>query len=544
MHGELSRLGQCSNHNNAKLAALYNNRSKEQQIDGVSDVITKEDIRVPFRKEGEVNEEDYATIKGLWLCNSGIHPRDQAEMFKKLVFRNYNKIWLRMYEEAINVFRKWRVLKRSTIDEPYFYVKYTNMPAQVIDNNSPNDVLHSKFLSKPDLVARISATNPLMKLRDLYVQSMAMSKSERFRNMFNPLDSVYPDLLDRAILCREYMTSMYDSRGLFITSKFTNSATLVFTPGTSVEGVDYAVGGQPSKDVDYFGREILSTNAFNSYHNAIIEALKHYGVFESSSSKFLNGSGCNRVLRIYDNDLVMMNGGGGGSVNVIDMTGNTRNPEYVFKKAARDTVKDCNHTTTVKYSVYGHLTSSYSVLNSDYNAGNMLMEMRKADREANSAADNAAANAVVNKVGDMSLRYIMGRLRAYVFYGDEFPPDANTTHLDALKQCFADLGDRKETTTTILNKDWLAISMVPEITRHNSFSARVRSCIKIDKRIVLGTKLTFNELVASKSKCKRDQRSVVPGQPGGVYEVVADSSTSSQIGVDQLRGGLSVQLYG
>ncbi|KAK3883921.1 hypothetical protein Pcinc_011776 [Petrolisthes cinctipes] len=471
MHGKLSRLSQCSNHNNAKLAALYDNRCKEQQIDGVSDVTTREDVRVPFRKGGEVNEEDYTTIKGLWLCNSGIHPRDQAEMFKKLVFSNYNKIWLRMFEEAINVFRKWVVLKSSTIDEPYFSVKYTNMPAQVIDNNPPNDVLHSKFLSKPDLVARISATNPLMKLKDLYVQSMAMSKSERFRNMSNPLNSVDPDLLDRAILCREYMTSMYDSRGSFITSKFTNSATLVFTPGTSVEGVDYAVADSPQR--------MLIT-----------------------SSKFLNGSGCNRVLRIYDNDLVMMNRRGGGSVNVIDLTGNTHKPEYVFKKAARDTVKDCNHTTTVKYSVYGHLTSSYSVLNSNYNARNMLMEMRRADREANSAADNAAANAVMNRAGDMSLRYIMGRLRGYVFYGDEFPPDANTTHLNALKQCFADLGDRKETTTTILNVDWLAISMVPEITRHNRFSARVRSCIKIDKRIVLGAKLTFNELVVSKSKRK------------------------------------------
>ncbi|KAK8390470.1 hypothetical protein O3P69_010274 [Scylla paramamosain] len=82
--------GKCANENNSNLVSLYDNVSREQQVNGVSDIITKEDVRIPIRRDTANSEEDYASVKALWLCNSGIHPRDQIEMFK-MVFRNYNK---------------------------------------------------------------------------------------------------------------------------------------------------------------------------------------------------------------------------------------------------------------------------------------------------------------------------------------------------------------------------------------------------------------------------------------------------------------------
>lgn len=498
-NSDLSRLKQCANENNSNLVSLYDNVSREQQVNGVSDIITKEDVRIPIRR-GTVNgEEDYASVKALWLCNSGIHPRDQIEMFKKMVFRNYNKIWIKMYSEAMNVFRKWGVLTKSNIDRPFFSVKFTTMPVQVVDNNPPNAVLHSKFLSKDALADRVSATNSMIKLREYYSRSVGMTSLERFRNVSMPLENIDADVLDRAILCREFMTSMYDNRGSFATSKFTNAATFVFTPGTSVEGRDYRGMGY-AKDEDFVGKEeMLCTNSFNMCYGSIVSALR-YGVFEDTTSKSLEG-GRNRVLRLYDNDMVLSSKS--GSVNVVGVSSEAskRKSDSVMKRAAKDTIKDSNHTTRVKHSVYGHLTTHYSVINDNYNARNMLMSIRRVDRAAveNVATNNKNKNKSdeeKNKgADDLSLRYILGRYRGYVFYADDFPSEQkHSNHLTLLKKCFGAIRDRNVNNFAIFSKEWLALSIVPEITRSARMASKIKSCIRIDRRIDVGADITFDDL--------------------------------------------------
>lgn len=493
-NSDLSRLKQCANENNSNLVSLYDNVSREQQVNGVSNIITKEDVRIPIRR-GTVNgEEDYASVKALWLCNSGIHPRDQIEMFKKMVFRNYNKIWIKMYSEAMNVYRKWGVLTKSTIDRPFFSVKFMTMPVQVVDNNPPNAVLHSKFLSKDALADRVSATNSLIKLREYYSRSVGMTSIERFRKVSTPIENINIDVLDRAILCREFMTSMYDNRGSFVTSKFTNTATFVFTPGTSVEGRDYRGMGY-AKDEDFVGKEeMLCTNSFNMCHGSIISALR-YGVFEGTTSKSLEG-GCNRVLRLYDNDMVLSSKS--GSVNVVSVSNeaSNRKSDSVMKKAAKDTIKDSNHTTRVKHSVYGHLTTHYSVINDNYNARNMLMSIRRVDRAAVENDNKDKPDEEKNKgADDLSLRYIMGRYRGYVFYADDFPSEQkHSDHLTLLKKFFGAIRDRNVNDFAIFSKEWLAISIVPEITRNTRMASRIKSCIRIDRRIDIGVDITFDDL--------------------------------------------------
>ena len=480
-NSDLSRLKQCANETNASLVSLYDNVSQEQQVNGVSDIITKEDVRLPIRRG--TGEEDYASVKALWLCNSGIHPRDQIEMFKKMVFRNYNKIWIKIYSEAMNVFRKWGVLTKSTIDRPYFSVKFTTMPVQVVDNNPPNAVFHSKFLTKDALVARVSATNSMAKLREYYSHSVSMTEG-----LSMPLENINADVLDRAILCREFMTSMYDSRGLFATSKFTNAATFVFTPGTSVEGTHYR-GMEYARDEDFTGKEeILCTNLFNMCYRNIVSALRN-GVFEDITSKSLEG-GRNRVLRLYDNDMVLSSKS--GSVNVVGVSSKAskRNSDSVMKRAAKDTIKDSNHTTRDKHSVYGHLTTHYSVINDNYNARNILMSIRRMDRAAIENATTAEKN---KGADDLSLRYILGRYRGYVFYADDFPSEQKY-NLTLLKKCFGAIRDRNVNDFVIFSKDWLSLSMVPEITRNTRMASKIKSCIKIDKRIDIGANITFDDL--------------------------------------------------
>ena len=502
-NSDFSRLEQCANENNSNLISLYDNISQEQQVNGVSDIITKEDVRIPIRR-GTVNgEEDYASVKALWLCNSGIHPRDQIEMFKKMVFRNYNKIWIKMYSEAMNVFRKWGVLTKSTIDRPFFSVKFTTMPVQVVDNNPPNAVLHSKFLSKDALADIVSATNSLIKLREYYSRSVGMTSIERFRSVSTPLENINADVLDRAILCREFMTSMYDKKGSFATSKFTNAATFVFTPGTSVEGIDYKGMGY-AKDEDFVGKEeTLCTNSFNICHGSIVSALR-YGVFEGTTSKSPEG-GRNRVLRLYDNDMVLSSKS--GSVNIVGVSreASKRNSDSVMKRAAKDTIKDSNHTTKVKHSVYGHLTTHYSVINDNYNARNILMSIRRMDRVA---AENAATSNKKNRpdeeknkgADDLSLRYILGRYRGYVFYADDFPSEKHSNHLTLLKKCFWAIRNRNVNDFAIFSKEWLALSIVPEITRSTRMASRIKSCIRIDRRIDIDANITFDDLAPRKKK--------------------------------------------
>nr|GBG35367.1 wsv343-like protein [Hemigrapsus takanoi nimavirus] len=503
-YSDLSRLKQCANENNSNLVSLYDNVSREQQVNGVSDIITKEDVRIPIRR-GTVNgEEDYASVKALWLCNSGIHPRDQIEMFKKMVFRNYNKIWIKMYSEAMNVFRKWGVLTRSTIDRPFFSAKFTTMPVQVVDNNPPNAVLHSKFLSKDVLADRVSSTNSMVKLREYYLRSVGITSIERFRNISTPLENINTDILDRAILCREFMTSMYDNRGSFATSKFTNAATFVFTPGTSVEGRDYRGMGY-AKDEDFVGKEeMLCTNSFNLCYGSIVSALR-YGVFEDTTSKSLEG-GRNRVLRLYDNDMVLSSKS--GSVNVVRVSNEAskRKSESIMKRAAKDTIKDSNHTTRVRQSVYGHLTTHYSVINDNYNARNMLMSIRRVDRAAveNAATNNNNKNKSDEEknrgADDLSLRYILGRYRGYVFYADDFPSEQkHSNYLTLLKKCFGAIRDRNVNKFAIFSKEWLALSIVPEITRSARMASKIKSCIRIDRRIDVGADITFDDL-APKNK--------------------------------------------
>lgn len=485
VHGELSRTDQCSNKYNSKLVSLYDNISEEQMLEGVSDIITKEDVRVSLRTCDASGEDDYATIKNIWLCNSGIHPRDQIEMFKKMTFRNYNKIWLKMYKQAINMFVRWGVLKKSTIDKPYFCVKYTNMPTNVTDTNPPNAVLHSKFLSKPDLVKLITATHPLMRLRDLHARLMLLSETDRIRYMSFPLENLDDAVLDEAILSREFMTSMYDEKGTFITSRFTNSAVLMFTPGTSTtsyEGLD--------DDDDFVGKEkLLNTNLFDSYHSVIIEALRH-GVFDTS----FDDTG--RVLRVYDNDMVASNG---AAVNVVGLpdSSSARLSEYATKKAVRDTVKDNNHATIVKYSVFGHLTSSFSALNANYNARNIMMCTRKRDREAAGVEGGGGNEWTAN---DMSMRYVLGRMRGFVFYGDEFP-QCESSWLAVATKCFESLYEPPQ--KAVFFNDWYTISLMSSINRPSRLSARVRACLKVDKRLSVGVNRSLTAPPSSSQPRKR-----------------------------------------
>ncbi|KAK8407560.1 hypothetical protein O3P69_002251 [Scylla paramamosain] len=370
-NSDLSRLKQCANKNNSNLVSLYD-VSREQQVNGVSDIIIKEDVRI--RRDTANGEEDYSSVKALWLCNSGIHPRDQIEMLKKMVFRNYNK-----------------------------------------------------------------------SLETDYSRSVGMTSIERFRNVWTPLKNINAGVLDRAILCWEFMTSM-----------------------------------------------------------SIVSALRH-GVFEDIASKSLEG-GRNRVLRLYGNDMVLSSKS--GSVNVVGVSSEAgkRKSDSVMKRAAKDTIKDSNHTTRVKHSVYGHLTTHYSVINDNYNARNMLMSIRRVDRTAveNAATNNNNKNKSdeeKNKgADDLSLRYILGCYRGYFFYADDFPSEQkHINHLTLLKKCFGAFRDRNVNDFVIFSKEWLALSIIPEITRSARMASKIKSCIRIDRRIDVGSDITFDDL-ASKNK--------------------------------------------
>ncbi|KAK8388504.1 hypothetical protein O3P69_020470 [Scylla paramamosain] len=245
----------------------------------------------------------------------------------------------------------------------------------VVDNNPPNDVLHSKFLSKDALAERVLATNSMVKLREYYSRSVGMTSIERFRNVWTPLKNINADVLDRDILCREFLTSIYDNRESFATIKFTNAATFVFTPGTSVEGRDY-------REIGY--AETLCTNSFDMCYKSIVSDLRH-GMFENIASKSLEG-GRNRLFAPLRQE------------------------------------------------------------------------------------------------------------RRLLFYVDDFPSEQK--HITLLKKCFGAIRDRNVNDFVIFSKEWLALSIISEITSSSRMASKIKSCIRIDRRIDVGADITFDDLAS------------------------------------------------
>ena len=529
----LNRSEQYSNNHNSALISLYDNRRDDYS--DITNSIYKEDILIPIRSRSTASEDEmFSAVKSLWLCNSGIHPRDQIEMFKKLVFRNYNKIWIKMYCRFVDVLRKWGVLSRATIDQLFFSVKFNNTVTQIIDNSPPTSVLHSKFLPGERVSDKLLATRNLMYIRE-YTNRILSNTPADFSGSSFSLDRINRHTLNTSILCREFISGLFDARGDFSTSRFTNKGTMLFTPGTSTNSRDYERHIAP--DRSFVGQEqLLEVNSMTISYSRVIEALR-IGVFEPCSLP------CKRILRLFDKNLVVdsgsmqvvsipsdgtgkiggaMGGSGDGGVG-----GGLSGGSYVgggcnsggggltgastaaIKRATASIMRDGNYNVNIKRTVCGSLTSPHSQLTDSNVARNMLMTIRRVDKRANGSDVDSEMKKM--SAEELSLRYIVGSNRGFVFYGDEMPKDtSDTTYLHVLKKSFRTM-DYSETSLPIFfSIDWLSIATVGgTVFKDEHLASLIQACIPVDRRIKVGSNISFSDLAAKRFNGKKNSRRFV-----------------------------------
>ncbi|AAK77835.1 ORF166 [White spot syndrome virus] len=110
------------------------------------------------------NINTYKSLGKMWNCNNGMSPKNQIVLLKKLLFKNLNILWIKLYERHISVLCNWGCIHPNSSKNSHFEMTKNNAPCGVTDSNPPLSVYHSGFLSVEDYGQLLKDTFPLMNL--------------------------------------------------------------------------------------------------------------------------------------------------------------------------------------------------------------------------------------------------------------------------------------------------------------------------------------------------------------------------------------------
>nr|BDT62930.1 MAG: wsv343-like protein [Trachysalambria curvirostris majanivirus] len=74
-------------------------------------------------------DEAFVPLECLYKCFEGIHPIDQVYLFKKLLIRPYNKLWVYFNKELIRKFNNWGYIGFDNLTRPYCMLAEQNDPS-------------------------------------------------------------------------------------------------------------------------------------------------------------------------------------------------------------------------------------------------------------------------------------------------------------------------------------------------------------------------------------------------------------------------------
>nr|BDV49928.1 MAG: wsv343-like protein [Metapenaeopsis lamellata majanivirus] len=157
-----------NDNNNYNNEENNNNNNKE----GVSTLSSSVHSATPSRNEenqsfflnrssNTSDHEMYVPLECLYKCFEGIHPLDQVCLYKKLVMKPYNKLWVHMNREFIRRMNLWGYIGIDNLTKPYCILVEENEDGEVslsnpliIENgecSSIPGISHSKFLNAKEL---------------------------------------------------------------------------------------------------------------------------------------------------------------------------------------------------------------------------------------------------------------------------------------------------------------------------------------------------------------------------------------------------------
>nr|GBG35434.1 wsv343-like protein [Metapenaeus ensis nimavirus] len=240
--------------------------------------------------------ERYKCLYSLWHCNNGISPKHQIEIFKKLLFKNTNALWIFQYQRHISVLNTWGCLNINNVDDMHFSLRHGNTHTEVYDDCPPMSVFHSRYFDSSDCEFLMSSLLPFVELK------------KRLREAIEGEVTITDSELMTAVYSREIISSCLDPRGKFYTSYITNSASILYTPGTSksihfdqISSMD--IGNEAHVDQDLVGGEKeISSRSFLAVEMEVIQAIKGGVFFQGERAKMGEAPGLRggHVLRLVN----------------------------------------------------------------------------------------------------------------------------------------------------------------------------------------------------------------------------------------------------
>ena len=319
------------------LISLYNGDSVESneignEEDNFKTTNSTNDVFVVLGGTSD-NRNKYKCLFSLWHCNNGISPKNQIELFKKLLFKNTNVLWIKQYDRHINVLNNWGCLNANNANDLHFSLRRGNAHAEVTDTVPPLSVFHSRYLCEDDYRYLFTAVEPLAYLRKRMRAEEDSNVGEVTGDQIrgSPRDPI----LLTAVYSREVLSSCLDPKGIFCTSCISNSCSVLFTPGTKKQcEFEYASCWDENDaayaDEDLVGRE--EERNCRDFVSVVLEVTKALsgGVFfqgESISNDKPAGLSGGRVLRpVNYNDLFIFDRQSSNSNNYKNNNSNNNNP--------------------------------------------------------------------------------------------------------------------------------------------------------------------------------------------------------------------------
>ena len=309
------------------LASLYKNllgdernTTKEENDEDDASVEAKKvtgddkDVYVVLGNDAS-KKERYKCLYSLWHCNNGIHPKNQVEMLKKLLFKNMNELWVRVYDRHIAVLNSWGYLNANNANDLHFGFAHGLSHAEVTDKRPPLSLFHSRFLSEDQLHHLLEGIRPMRYLQERTTNGKAGTPSASGGDHYvagGEISSTNEALM-KSVYSREVLSSCLDPRGNFMTASVTNSASVLYTPGTRMvdfcRASSFDRSSEIYEDASVVGQEKeLILRNFLSTSVEVIGAISD-GVFfqgeRASGSKATSVSG-GRVLRPVCYDAVSL----------------------------------------------------------------------------------------------------------------------------------------------------------------------------------------------------------------------------------------------
>nr|BDT63070.1 MAG: wsv343-like protein [Trachysalambria curvirostris nimavirus] len=255
-----------------KLGNTTENPHEEEEHVKITD--SPNDVLVTLGGDS-LKQERYKCLYSLWHCNNGISPKNQIELLKKLAFKNTNTLWIKQYERHISILNTWGCLDTNNANDLHFSLSHGNAHVEVVDKSPPMSVFHSRYFDTSDYEDLIASMLPVVRLRKRLQGDSDAGEGEL---------SVSDSELMSALYSREILSSCLDPQGKFYTSYVTNSASVLFTPGTSKRvspnHISYLDdGNQAYVDQDFVGREKeIASRSFLAAEMEVIKAIRG-GVF-------------------------------------------------------------------------------------------------------------------------------------------------------------------------------------------------------------------------------------------------------------------------